>query len=289
MLSRRACLRGSVPRELRDASERGAARSLVVSGDDAWPLRAALLVRHLDPDVPIVVTIFDPATGRELEQQIGNCTVTSLAAIVALSCRPLLRRRSRGGAGRPRPARRSALRRGIGRGRFAPRRCAYAEFAPCNGDREAVRSQRRPACSLARSGFCVVLIFETVAAALVLEQNLVDAFYGAVKTLVTVDPNLAAQDGPDWFKLVISASMIIALLFAAAFTGGLVERLIGCWLTGLSGRPGRAALRSRHRGWPWPRGLAWRCSCAAAACRLSPSTSGGRARTSATPSSSVYP
>jgi hypothetical protein len=28
-------------------------------------LRVALLVRHLDPDVPIVATIFDPETGRE--------------------------------------------------------------------------------------------------------------------------------------------------------------------------------------------------------------------------------
>ena len=93
-------------------------------------------------------------------------------------------------------------------------------------------------------GLLVVLVFETVAAALVLSQNLVDAFYGAVKTLVTVDPNMEVQDGPDWFKLVISATMLIALLFAAAFTGGLVERLIGRRLTGLLGR--RAVPRSDH-------------------------------------------
>jgi hypothetical protein len=40
-------------------------------------------VRHLDRDVPIVATIFDPETGRELEDLIGNCTITSLADIVA--------------------------------------------------------------------------------------------------------------------------------------------------------------------------------------------------------------
>jgi voltage-gated potassium channel Kch len=72
----------------------------------------------------------------------------------------------------------------------------------------------------------------------------VDSFYGAVKTLVTVDPNLEVDEGPKWFKLVISASMLIALLFAAAFTGGLVERLIGKRLTGLLGR--RAVPRSDH-------------------------------------------
>ena len=93
-------------------------------------------------------------------------------------------------------------------------------------------------------GLLGVLVFETVAAALVLDQNLVDSFYGAVKTLVTVDPNPAVKDGPDWFKLAISASMLIALLFAAAFTGGLVERLIGRRLTGLLGR--RAVPRSDH-------------------------------------------
>src|SRR3712207_9206604 len=69
--------------ELRDALEAGADAAMVVSRDDAWPLRAALLVRHLDPDVPIVATIFDPETGRELEEVIGNCAIASLADIVA--------------------------------------------------------------------------------------------------------------------------------------------------------------------------------------------------------------
>ena len=45
-------------------------------------------------------------------------------------------------------------------------------------------------------------------------------------------------------QAVISASMLIALLFAAAFTGGLVERLIGRNLTGLVGR--RAVRSSDH-------------------------------------------
>ena len=64
-------------------------------------------------------------------------------------------------------------------------------------------------------------------------STLVDAFYGAVKTLVTVDPNPEVQQGPV-VQGPISLSMLVALLFAAAFTGGLVERLIGRNLTGLS-------------------------------------------------------
>src|SRR4029079_9212191 len=71
--------------EMREALERGTDATSGVSGERAWPLRAALLVRHLDADVPIVVTLFDPIAGRELEQQIGNCTIASLADIVAPS------------------------------------------------------------------------------------------------------------------------------------------------------------------------------------------------------------
>src|ERR687897_1812954 len=76
-------LKDPTHQELSQALEAGADTAMVVSRDDAWPLRAALLVRHLDPDVPIIATIFDPETGRELEDVIGNCTITSLADVVA--------------------------------------------------------------------------------------------------------------------------------------------------------------------------------------------------------------
>ena len=76
-------LEDPVHEEVRDALVAGADAAMVISRDRAWPLRTALLVRHLDPEVPIVATIFDPATARELEEVIGNCTITSLADIVA--------------------------------------------------------------------------------------------------------------------------------------------------------------------------------------------------------------
>jgi voltage-gated potassium channel Kch len=230
--------------ELHDALGAGADAAMVVSRDRAWPLRAALLVRHLDPEVPIVATIFDPETARELEEVIGNCTITSLADIVA----PTLAGPCLGDEltavldEEPRPV---GLR--------------YSEGAVEVASLPEVRTRRARALASAivkpfdRSaglvffgavGLLGVLVFETVAAALVLDEHIVDSFYGAVKTLVTVDPNPAVQDGPRWFKLTISGSMLVALLFAAAFTGGLVERLIGRRLTGLLGR--RAVPRSDH-------------------------------------------
>ena len=230
--------------ELRDALERGVDAVLVVSRDDAWPLRAALLVRHLDDDVPIVATIFDPATGAELEDVIGNATVTSLADIVA----PTL-------AG---PCLGDELAAVLDEGdRPVGLRCDDGTVEVASLPEVRARRLRALVSAVIKPfdrsaslvwfgaiGLLTVLIFETIAAAIVLDQSLVDAFYGAVKTLVTVDPNPAVQDGPDWFKLVISASMLVALLFAAAFTGGLVERLIGRRLTGLVGR--RAVPRSDH-------------------------------------------
>ena len=230
--------------ELAEALEHGADAVLVVSRHDAWPLRATLLVRHLDPDVPIVATIFDAATGRELEDVIGNCTIASLADVVA----PTL-------AG---PCLGDELAAVIDDGdEPVGLRCADGEVetAPlpdvrAGRARALVTAVLKPFDRSAALvffgaiGLVSVLVFETVAAAIVLDQSLVDAFYGAVKTLVTVDPNPEVKSGPDWFKVVISASMLIALLFAAAFTGGLVERLIGRRLTGLLGR--RAVPRSDH-------------------------------------------
>jgi voltage-gated potassium channel Kch len=229
--------------ELRQALERGTDAVAVVSRDDAWPLRAALLVRHLDDEVPIVATIFDPATGRELENEISNIEITSLAEIVAPSL-----------AG---PCLRDDLAAVLDGDHPTGLRCDGGRVEPAPLPEVRARRWRALATAILRPfdrsaalvffgavGLVLILIAETVAAAIVLDQSLVDAFYGAVKTLVTVDPNPEVQDGPEWFKVVISVSMLVALLFAAAFTGGLVERLIGRNLTGLLGR--RAVPRSDH-------------------------------------------
>ena len=93
-------------------------------------------------------------------------------------------------------------------------------------------------------GLVAILLLETLSAVLVLDNSIVDAFYGAAKTLVTVDPNLDVDDGPGWHKVFISLTMIIALVFAAGFTAGLVNRVVERRLTGLIGR--RAVPRRDH-------------------------------------------
>jgi voltage-gated potassium channel Kch len=229
--------------ELREAIEAGADAVAVIQRDDAWPLRVALLVRHLDADVPIIATIANADVGRQLEAEIGGCTIVSLADIVA----PTL-------AG---PCLDDELAAVVDGDPPAGLRCADGEVTRV--ELPKVRERRIRALTTAilqpfdRSaglvffgavGLITILIAETVSAAVVLDQALVDAFYGAVKTLVTVDPNPEVQNGPKWYKVAVSMSMLLGLLFAAAFTGGLVERLIGRNLTGLMGR--RAVPRSDH-------------------------------------------
>ena len=208
----------------------------------------ALLVRHLDARrADRRRRSSTPRPAASSRQLIGNCTITSLADIVAPTLAgPCLERRRCAAVHRRRPPRRPAL-RATARSRRptlpgGPRAAAPARSRPrslqpvrpqrgarlLRRDRPAGRSSS-PRRSPPRS--CS-------------SRALVDAFYGAVKTLVTVDPNPEVQDGPAWFKVTISVSMLVALLFAAAFTGGLVERLIGRNLTGLVGR--RAVPRSDH-------------------------------------------
>ena len=55
----------------------------LIAEGDKLPLRLALLVRHLDEDVPIVATIFDASIAAQLEDAVPHLDITSLAEIAA--------------------------------------------------------------------------------------------------------------------------------------------------------------------------------------------------------------
>jgi len=231
-------------REVRQALEvDGIDRVVIVSRDDAAALRIALMVRNLDAELPLLVTIFDPTMAAQVEESIEHCEVTSMADIVAPSL-----------AG---PCLGDDL-------------AAVREGDPPRGVRETddgveevpldVPGQRR-AAALARAiltpydksaalllwgalGLVVILLVETAACMAVLGQGPIDAAYGAAKTLVTVDPNDEVNDGPKGLKAFLTVSMLAALVFEAGFTAGLVNRLIDRRLTGLIGR--RAVPRRDH-------------------------------------------
>ena len=232
-------------REVRHALEGdGIDRVVIVSRDDAVVLRVALMVRHVDAEVPMLVTIFAPTMAGQVDRDLEHCEVTSMADIVAPSLAgpclgddltavredrdpPVGLRESGDGVEEvpievPDQRRAAAL--------------AAAVFAPY--DKSAAL------LLWGALGLAAILVLETVACMAVLGQGVVDASYGAAKTLVTVDPNDEVADGPKGLKVFLTASMLAALLFEASFTAGLVNRLISRRLTGLFGR--RAVPRRDH-------------------------------------------
>jgi hypothetical protein len=216
----------------------------VVGRTDAVVLRRALIVRSVNEDAPLLLTIFDPTMARTMERELPNTRVTSLADIVAPSLAgPCIEERfiavsveddhpvglvEDGDDVREEPIPRPKARRAeaLARALFTP----YDKTAGL--------------LLFGAIGLVVVFLIETITAVFVLDDKIVDAVYGSAKTLVTVDPNLKVSKGPGWYKVFTSATMLIALVFAAAFTAGLVDRVTGRRLTGLVGR--RAVPRRDH-------------------------------------------
>ena len=223
--------------DVREALEDGRVeRVAVVARDDAIVLRFALMVRAASDDVPLLLTIFDPTMAEQVRDMAGHTEVTSLADIVAPSLAgPCIDERFTAvslesgapvglieGDGEvseekirfPRPRRAEALARAL----FTP----YDKSAGL--------------LLFGAIGLAAVFTLETVTAVFTLDQSAIDAIYGSAKTLVTVDPNPKVADGPGWYKLFTSVTMVVALLLVAAFTAGLVNRVVERRLTGLVGR-----------------------------------------------------
>jgi len=208
----------------------------VVEREDAIVLRFALMVRSVSEDVRMLLTIFDPTMAKQVDDMMVNTELTSLADIVAPSLAgPCIDERftavsfengkpvglieddgdvTEAVIRLPRPRRVEALARAL----FTP----YDKSAGM--------------LLFGTIGLVAIFVLETVTAMFTLDESAVDAIYGSAKTLVTVDPNPGVAKGPDWYKLFTSVTMIVALLMAAAFTAGLVNRFVERRLTGIIGR-----------------------------------------------------
>jgi voltage-gated potassium channel Kch len=226
---------------LREGLEAGPDIVCVTTRDDAFPLRVALLVRHLDADVPLVVTIFDPGIAEQIAETVPNCHVTSIADIVAPSLAgpciaPELLGVVRDGE------RTVGLDEELNEVELPPRQAHRARSLAA----AVLRPYDRSAALLFYGfmGLVAMLCFELFGAMIVLDQAFADAFYGSAKSLATVGPNTDVDDGPKWFKVAIGISVILTLISAACFTGGLINRLVDSRLTGLVGK--RAVPRRNH-------------------------------------------
>jgi voltage-gated potassium channel Kch len=186
----------------------------VVTRDDAHALRLTLLSAHVRPDLPLWVTMFDHTVSRELEHVAPKVHVLSPSEIVA--------------------------------GDLAEGCFAEAGEDIVGRHRHGVRivDDALRLLVLAGSGLFVALIIEMVITMIAFHHGVIDAFYFSTRSVATVAGPPGAANGPDWFKLVSAANMVLAVVLVAIFTAALVRRLSRRRLTTLFGP--RAAPARHH-------------------------------------------
>jgi hypothetical protein len=230
--------------ELRTALEHAVDAVAVVVRGDLLALRFALLVEHVQPGVPVVVTIFDRTLGRHLAEVLPRCVVTSPADVaapaIAAACledRALAVLPGDGGTralvdaddgarlepwSAPRPSARERL------ARWWPHRYGGSEGLLLAG----------------LGGLLGILALEWVLAATVLHEGLLQGLYTSARLVATVGPAAADAHGAPGGYLVMSAVlMLVGIAFTGALVAGLVEWIVGSRTAALVG-PRRVPTRA---------------------------------------------
>jgi hypothetical protein len=232
--------------ELRKAMVREPRGVAVLVHDDVVALRYALAAAHIAPDVPLVATVFDHTVSEQLVRLLPHCHVTSPAelavpTLVAPCLEPEL----------------LAVRRtdrGVRAVRAAGAALTEAPWALGRTARWRVRAGRitgqlRPHDAGTRlllgglAGLVAVLVGDWAWLTFGAGHAAAESFHEAARIVATVGP--APGSGKPAAYLLLSALAILAtVVLTAAFTAGLVDRLLGPRLVGLVGP--RALPRSGH-------------------------------------------
>ncbi len=237
---------GAYVRHLRDPHDRAIRKALqeevdavvVISRDDHVSLRIALVVGGVRPGVALIVTVFDRDVSKQLERAVENVRVMSMADIVVPTfAGPCFDDRLLSVVRTPTGF------EGVQADDGGPRLVPIEPQVPHPGRRllAAVGSLLRPYEVSARIlmagllGFHVILLLDTAVLATALDMGIVEAFYAAAKTIVTVGPSPLVDEGPGWLKLFSAGAMLTALAFTAIFTAGVVDRLLDRRLTAMAG------------------------------------------------------
>jgi hypothetical protein len=216
--------------------EQPAGVAVLVHGDLA-ALRYALATAHIAPAVPLVVSIFDHTVSDQLVRLLPHCVVTSPGDLAA----PTLAGACLGRetiAVHPTAEGAVALREAEGALGLVPWRLSTRARWRARLGRLA--GQFRPHDSGTRillaglAGMLVVLIGDWAWLVTELAHPPAEALHEAARVVTTVGPAAPSQSHESY--LVISAlAMLATLMFAAMFTAGLVDRLLGPRLVGMVG------------------------------------------------------
>ena len=212
---------------------------VVLSKDDHVSLRLALIIENARPGVPLVVTVFGRIVASQLERAVRNVRVVSMADIVVPSLAgPCYDQRLLSVSRRPEGL------AGVQVGENGPELVPIEPYRARRGQRLVANlsSLLSPFETSARIlmagllGFLLVLLLDLAVLAIALEESLIEAFYSATKTIVTVGPNPLIDDAAGWLKVFSALAMLAGLAFTAIFTAGVVDRLLGRRLIALTGR-----------------------------------------------------
>jgi hypothetical protein len=240
-------LREPNDRDVRAALERDPDVVLIASPDDIVALRHALLVEYVRPGIRLIVTIFDRTVAEQVRRAVRNSTVVSAAdlAIPALlgPCvdATLVALTKEGDRLVGVKADGAGVKAEVVDGDVLP--------SPAQRAWGWVASQLRPPDTGSRllvGGILLLVAILVVDTALAIGrgEGFVEAWYSAVKTVATVGPNHGVDEGSEDTRVVGSISILLAAVVFAAFTAGLVQRLLSPRLVGIVGR--RTLPRSDH-------------------------------------------
>jgi voltage-gated potassium channel Kch len=233
--------------ELREAIERGVSAVAVIDRDDIAALRLALVIEHVRPDVPLLVTIFDRTVAEQLHRVAPNCHVMSLADVTVPALvgpcvsEELLALWSRGES----PAGIVASPQGpvaVPAGQYRARRARRVLRVLGNQLRPPDRGAWL--LLLGVGGLGLILLADTLLGWIVRGNDFIRSFYDATSTVTTLAPGHLIDTRPDWDQALSALMLLTSFVLTAMFTAGLVDRMLGTRLAGLVGL--RALPRRDH-------------------------------------------
>jgi len=233
------------------------------------------VVENVRPGVPLVVTVFGRIVASQVQRAVQNVRVLSMADMVVPSL-----------AGPCFDNRLLSVSRRVPIEPYVPSRVQWLLTNLGSIINPFEVSARILMAGLL--GFLLILLLDMAVLAIALDESLVDVFYSATKTIVTVGPNPLVDDGPGWLKVFSALAMLAGLAFTAVFTAGVVNRLLDTRLTAIAGR--RAVPRRDHVVWSASARSACAClSCSGSwACPCSSSRTTPGISTSSEPRTTAY-
>ena len=240
-------LRNPNDRELRKALRANFDSVVVLSKDDHVSLRLALIIENACPSVTLVVTVFGQIVASQLRRAVPSARVVSMAELVVPSLAgPCFDERLLSVARRP---------DGFVGVELREDEPVLVPIQPHSmplwhrlvANVGALLSPFELSARILLAGllgFLFILLLDTAVLAITQHEAIVEAFYVATKTIVTVGPNPVVDHGEEWLKIFSAVAMLAGLGFTAIFTAGVVDRLLSRRLTAIVGR--RAVPRRDH-------------------------------------------